>query len=253
MPVANVVHWFCPSSEYCSVYCKKAGVFAVPMIGVGIVTTGVTWVSLKPATGAGKPLEGARNVSVCVASPSSALGIERLDYNREHPRRHRPECRRTGWAQRDGVAVDQQNLICQRLPIVRLGRHGERDRVSEAGRRFTRLSVTSGGSRLVVSSLSIRVKVFCRLLVLPATSVTCTVKVYVPTFGSKTQSCRMRPPWSMHRSQPASPSPASVWPVNPTTSICVRLWPKGRASESESRPNDAIAGMVLSTGAWRTG
>ena len=70
VPVANVVHWFCPSSEYCSVYCKKAGVFAVPMIGVGIVTTGVTWVSLKPATGAGKPFGGVRNVSVCVASPS---------------------------------------------------------------------------------------------------------------------------------------------------------------------------------------
>ena len=43
---------------------------AVPMIGVGIVTTGVTTVSLKPATGAGWPFGGVRNVSVWVASPS---------------------------------------------------------------------------------------------------------------------------------------------------------------------------------------
>ena len=40
------------------------------MIGVGIVTTGVTDVSLKPAVGAGWPFGGVRNVSVCVASPS---------------------------------------------------------------------------------------------------------------------------------------------------------------------------------------
>ena len=48
VPVANVVQWFCPSTEYCSVYCMKSVEFAVPMIGVGIITTGVTCVSSKP-------------------------------------------------------------------------------------------------------------------------------------------------------------------------------------------------------------
>ena len=40
-----------------------------------------------------------------------------------------------------------------------------------------RFSVTSGGSRFVVSVLAIRVKVSASVLMLPATSVTCTVNV----------------------------------------------------------------------------
>ena len=93
------------------------------MIAVGIVTTGVTNVSLKPAVGAGRPLGGVRNVSVWVASPSFPSASNAFTDHGEHARRQPMKaspCPR----QLIGnlVAVDQQDLARERLAVVRLRR-----------------------------------------------------------------------------------------------------------------------------------
>ena len=162
VPVANVVHWFWPSTEYCSVYWRKSGVFAVPMIAVGIVTTGVT-TGLVEAGGRGRQAVGRRQERERLGRVALVpLGVERLDDDREHagrqPRRTSP-CRTELIG--DLVAVDQQDLARQRLAVVRLRSATENVTVSPTRAVVSeRFSVTSGGSRFDGSVLSIRVKVF---------------------------------------------------------------------------------------------
>ena len=64
----------------------------------------------------------------------------------------------------------------------------------------------------------------------------------------RTRNCPTHPTWSGHPSPPASPSrPGWSGPSSRTVGIIVRFWPNGRRLEAESKPNDEIAGGVLST------
>jgi hypothetical protein len=150
---------------------------AVPMIAVGIVTSGVAYCSLNSATGAGKPPGGVRYVNVWVASPSFPSASNALTVAVNTP----------GVAEVN-VAVPAE-LKATVLPLISKARLASgwpscvwvtTESVTVSPTRAVvseTLSVTSGGSRFEGSVLSSRVNVSASELVLPATSVTCAVKV----------------------------------------------------------------------------